>query len=123
MTEVWFYHLERTGLEQALPELLEKTLQRGWKALVRAPEAERLEHLDSWLWTYRDESFLPHAPAADVLVVLFERGHDLRERDPVLEQAVGVDADLELLLVPAPRVDFRHAGHGFQLVAEMPVLK
>ena len=62
-TEVWFYHLERTGLEQALPELLEKTLQRGWKALVRVREAERLEHLDSWLWTYRDESFLPHAPA------------------------------------------------------------
>jgi len=61
-TEVWFYHLERTGLEQALPELLEKTLQRGWKALVRVREAERLQHLDGWLWTYRDESFLPHAP-------------------------------------------------------------
>jgi len=62
MTEVWFYHLERTGLEQALPELLEKTLQRGWKAVVRAREADRLQHLDGWLWTYRDESFLPHAP-------------------------------------------------------------
>jgi DNA polymerase III subunit chi len=61
-TEVWFYHLERTGLEQALPELLEKTLQRGWKALVRVREVERLRHLDGWLWTYRDESFLPHAP-------------------------------------------------------------
>ena len=61
-TEVWFYHLERTGLEQALPELLEKTLQRGWKALVRVREAERLQHLDGWLWIYRDESFLPHAP-------------------------------------------------------------
>ena len=61
-TEVWFYHLERTGLEQALPELLEKTLQRGWRALVRVREAARLQHLDSWLWTYRDESFLPHAP-------------------------------------------------------------
>ena len=61
-TEVWFYHLERTGLEQALPELLEKTLQRGWKALVRARDAGRLQHLDGWLWTYRDESFLPHAP-------------------------------------------------------------
>ena len=61
-TEVWFYHLERTGLEQALPELLEKTLQRGWKALVRVREAERLQHLDGWLWSYRDESFLPHAP-------------------------------------------------------------
>ncbi|MDB5436725.1 MAG: polymerase chi subunit, partial [Phenylobacterium sp.] len=61
-TEVWFYHLERTGLDQALPELLEKTLQRGWKALVRVREAQRLQHLDSWLWAYRDESFLPHAP-------------------------------------------------------------
>jgi DNA polymerase-3 subunit chi len=61
-TEVWFYHLERTGLEQALPELLEKTLQRGWKALVRLREAERLRELDGWLWTYRDDSFLPHAP-------------------------------------------------------------
>ncbi len=62
MTEVWFYHLERTGLEQALPELLEKTLQRGWKALVRVRESDRLQHLDGWLWTYRDDSFLPHAP-------------------------------------------------------------
>jgi DNA polymerase-3 subunit chi len=62
MTEVWFYHLERTGLEQALPELLEKTLQRGWKALVRVREPDRLQHLDGWLWTYRDDSFLPHAP-------------------------------------------------------------
>ncbi|THD54600.1 DNA polymerase III subunit chi [Phenylobacterium sp.] len=61
-TEVWFYHLERTGLEQALPELLEKTLQRGWKALVRVREAERMQHLDAALWTWRDESFLPHGP-------------------------------------------------------------
>lgn len=61
--EVWFYHLERTGLDQALPELLEKTLARGWKAIVRAMGAQRVEHLDGWLWAYRDESFLPHAPA------------------------------------------------------------
>lgn len=61
--EVWFYHLERTGLDQALPELLEKTLQRGWRAIVRSSVAERIEHLDNWLWSYRDESFLPHAPA------------------------------------------------------------
>jgi len=61
-TEAWFYHLERTGLEQALPELLEKTLQRGWRAVVRLREADRLQQLDGWLWTYRDDSFLPHAP-------------------------------------------------------------
>jgi DNA polymerase-3 subunit chi len=63
--EVWFYHLERTGLDQALPELLEKTLARGWRALIRTAEADRVEHLDGWLWTYRDESFLPHAPASE----------------------------------------------------------
>lgn len=61
--EVWFYHLERTGLDQALPELLEKTLQRGWKALVRTPDQGRLDHLDGWLWTYRDDSFLAHGRA------------------------------------------------------------
>ena len=63
--EVWFYHLERTALDQALPELLERTLQRGWRALVRSPEAERVEHLDGWLWSYRDDSFLPHGTAGE----------------------------------------------------------
>lgn len=58
--EVWFYHLERTGLDQALPELLEKTLKRGWKALVRLREPDRARALDGWLWTWRDDSFLPH---------------------------------------------------------------
>ena len=61
--EVWFYHLERTSLDQALPELLEKTLARGWKAVVRAGAAERIEHLDGWLWSYRDDSFLAHGTA------------------------------------------------------------
>ncbi len=63
LCEVWFYHLERTGLDQALPELLEKTLQRGWKAVVRSTAPDRVDHLDGWLWAYRDDSFLPHAPA------------------------------------------------------------
>jgi DNA polymerase III subunit chi len=63
--EVWFYHLERTSLDQALPELLERTLARGWRALVRCPSQERLEHLDGWLWAYRDDGFLPHGAAGD----------------------------------------------------------
>ena len=58
--EVWFYHLEQTPLERALPELLEKTLARGWRALVRTGDLARLAPLEAVLWTYRDESFLPH---------------------------------------------------------------
>ena len=63
--DVWFYHLERTALDQALPELLDKTLQKGWKALVRTTDPNRLEHLDGWLWSYRDDSFLPHGLASE----------------------------------------------------------
>lgn len=61
MAELWFYHLERTELERALPPLLEKCLQRGWRALVRGGLAERLDALDASLWTFRDDSFVPHA--------------------------------------------------------------
>jgi DNA polymerase-3 subunit chi len=58
--EIWFYHLQGTTLEQALPSLLEKSLARGWRAVVRVGSQERLKVLDDHLWTYRDESFLPH---------------------------------------------------------------
>lgn len=61
MPELWFYHLERSEVERALPPLLEKCLQRGWRALVRGGLEERLEALDASLWTYRDDAFLPHA--------------------------------------------------------------
>lgn len=63
--EVWFYHLERSTLEQALPELLEKTLARGWRALVRVCDPDRLDRLDDWLWSWRDDSFLAHGRAGD----------------------------------------------------------
>ena len=63
--EVWFYHLERSSLDQVLPELLEKTLSRGWKAVVRPPNDQVVERLDQWLWSYRDDSFLPHGQSAE----------------------------------------------------------
>ena len=65
MTEVLFYHLERASLEDVLPGLLEKTLERGWRAVVRAGSPERIERIDALLWTYRDESFLPHGAGGD----------------------------------------------------------
>ena len=61
--DIWFYHLERSGPEEVLPELLEKTLARGWRALVRSSDPERLASLDKSLWTWREASFLPHGRA------------------------------------------------------------
>lgn len=61
--EIWFYHLERSSLEQVLPELLDRTLKRGWRALVKVADAHRLEDVDEGLWMWRDESFLAHGRA------------------------------------------------------------
>lgn len=58
--EVLFYHLERQPLERVLPKLIEKTLQRGWRAVVQSGSEERLDALDVSLWTYSEDSFLPH---------------------------------------------------------------
>lgn len=65
MSEVLFYHLERARLDGVLPGLLEKTLERGARACVRCGDAASVERLDAALWTYTDESFLPHGTATD----------------------------------------------------------
>ena len=65
MAEVLFYHLERAPLERVLPDLLTRSLERGWRALVTIGSDERLEALNAHLWTYDDASFLPHGTAAD----------------------------------------------------------
>lgn len=65
MSEVFFYHLERRNLEDVLPNLVEKTLERGWRALIRTESADRASAIDALLWTYDDQSFLPHAQQGD----------------------------------------------------------
>ncbi|MFV3128593.1 DNA polymerase III subunit chi [Niveispirillum sp. KHB5.9] len=65
MTERRFYHLTRKTLEQTLPGLLEKSLERGWRALVMTGSTERAEMLNQYLWTYGKDSFLPHGTAKD----------------------------------------------------------
>lgn len=60
MAEVLFYHLTESRLEDALPPLLEKSLERGWRVSVHLGSEERRAALDAHLWTFREESFLPH---------------------------------------------------------------
>jgi len=65
MAEVLFYHLTESTLEDALPGLLEKSLERGWKAVVQTGTEERRDALDARLWTFRDDSFLGHSTDRD----------------------------------------------------------
>jgi DNA polymerase-3 subunit chi len=60
MTEILIYQLQRQPLERVLPALIEKSLERGWRVIVQAASEERVEALDAHLWTFRDDSFLPH---------------------------------------------------------------
>ena len=65
MAEVWFYHLDRWPLDRALPALLEKSVGRGWRAVVQAATPERVDALDQALWTYDEASFLAHGTMRD----------------------------------------------------------
>lgn len=77
--EHWFYHLQQSALEAVLPDILEKTLAKGWRALVKVgpcnggAEAE-MQRLDKFLWTYKQDGFLPHGrddePMADAHPIL-----------------------------------------------------
>src|SRR3546814_17440881 len=64
MTEILFYHLTESKLEDALPALLEKSVERGWRVVVQTKEEDRRDVLDAHLWTYREDSFLPHGTDA-----------------------------------------------------------
>jgi len=75
MTEMLFYHLKGQTLEQVLPALLQKSLERGWRVVVQASSDERVDAIDAHLWTWRDDAFLPHgtsreAEAAEQPIVL-----------------------------------------------------
>jgi len=75
MTEILFYQLNGQTPEQILPPLIARSLERGWRVAVQASSEERVEALDAHLWTWRDDSFLPHgtwreAEAAEQPVVL-----------------------------------------------------
>lgn len=64
MPDVLFYHLQRVSLDKVLPGLLERSLERGWRCCVEASQ-ERAKALDDLLWTYADDSFLPHGLESD----------------------------------------------------------
>ena len=65
MTEILFYHLTESTLEDALPPLLERSLARDWRVVVQTGSDERRDSLDQHLWTFRDDSFVAHGTDRD----------------------------------------------------------
>jgi DNA polymerase-3 subunit chi len=65
LAEIGFYHLTRTGPDQALPRLLGRTLDTGERAVVRCGSEPRVAAVDEALWASRDPAWLPHGTAHD----------------------------------------------------------
>ena len=98
MAEVLFYHLTESRLEEALPPLLEKSLERGWQVSVHMGSEERCAALDAHLWTYREDSFLPHGgeqgPHAERQPVLLTLNADAANGSTVRFVADGAELPL-----------------------------
>lgn len=60
-----FYHLQVSPVEKALPQLLERILRTGGRAVVMAASEDRVESLANVLWTHNPASWLPHGTAKD----------------------------------------------------------
>lgn len=97
MAEVLFYHLTRRPLEAVAPGLLEKCLERGWKVTLRAGLPERITALNRHLWTYREDSFLPHGGPGD--------GEEARQPIYLTTGAEVPNAAEVLMLVDGSRAD------------------
>ncbi len=81
VSEVYFYHLTRQRVDQALRPLLSKCLANGWRVVIRGREAAEMQQLDDALWQGPAEEFLPHglagaAQEADQPVLLALEGHE-----------------------------------------------
>jgi DNA polymerase-3 subunit chi len=97
VTDILFYHLTDTPLENALPPILSKSLERDWRVGVYGRHAERIEFLDRHLWSYADMSFLPHGTEGAGHPVLLSTERDAFEGRELLMLIDGADVPEEAL--------------------------
>ncbi|MBP7002843.1 DNA polymerase III subunit chi [Amaricoccus sp.] len=99
MAEVLFYRLSESPVEAALPGLLGRSLERGWRVLLRIGADAGLAFLDERLWTFRDDTFLPHGVAGGrhdaSQPVLLTRGSDNANAANVLMLVMGARAGVD----------------------------
>jgi DNA polymerase-3 subunit chi len=65
MSRIDFYHIQKQSLEEVLPVLLAKAYDTGNRVCVKTNSEERVAYWNNYLWTYNDESFLPHGSKKD----------------------------------------------------------
>ena len=65
MTQIIFYSTAPLQVEKTLFVLLEKSLEKGNKSLLLFRDKEKCLSINEQLWTYKQNSFLPHISEDD----------------------------------------------------------
>ena len=65
MTQIIFYSTAPLQVEKTLFALLEKSLEKGNKSLLLFKDKEKCLSINEQLWTYKQNSFLPHISEDD----------------------------------------------------------
>ena len=60
MTQIIFYSTAPLQVEKTLFALLEKSIEKGNKSLLLFKDKEKCSLINEQLWTYKQNSFLPH---------------------------------------------------------------
>ncbi len=101
MSRVDFYHLQQQTLEQVLPKLLEKAYKTKQNIVVKVGNDERVEFLNSQLWTFDDTSFIPHGSRKDGFgeqqPIWLTAGEDNPNQATMMFLVDGASASLEAL--------------------------
>lgn len=96
-----FYHLQTQTLDDVLPKLLEKAYASGQKILVKIGTNERVEFINSLLWTYEESSFLPHGSKkdgnGDIQPIWLTSGDDNPNRATIVFWVDGAESSLDKL--------------------------
>ncbi len=101
MIRVDFYHLQKAPLEQVLPKLCEKAYATGKRIKILLGNEERVEFINALLWTYAEDSFLPHGSKKDGFVesqpIFISANEDNENNAQLLILADGATPSLEIL--------------------------
>ncbi|MBQ7659766.1 MAG: DNA polymerase III subunit chi [Alphaproteobacteria bacterium] len=103
MLRIDFYHLQKNTLDEALPKLLAKAYETGEFIKLKVGGELRVDYLNTLLWTFDEEAFLPHGTKKD----------GFSEMQPIFISAddkLPNEAAL-LFLVDGANVDFENAGN------------